>query len=266
MRGGDVRVLLHLLRGQPRRGTLGERLQAFYGPQAAHYDAFRERLLHGRAELMKRLAPAPGATLVELGAGTGRNLDFLGGALDALDRVDLVDLCPALLELARARTRGHPNVRVMEGDAVTYRPDRPVDCVYFSYSLTMIPDWEGALRNALAMLRPGGRLGVVDFYVSGAAPEPGLVRHGALTRWFWPRWFGHDGVHPDPAHLATLRGLLPDHVLTEHRAPVPYLPGLRVPYYCFVGVATPDKATSGGYAGLGQARPQPFRSTTITRP
>jgi S-adenosylmethionine-diacylgycerolhomoserine-N-methlytransferase len=232
---GDAQVLLRLLRGQPRRGNLAERLQAFYGPQAEYYDAFRERLLHGRAELMERLSPAPGDWLVELGAGTGRNLGFLGERLCSLARVDLVDLCPALLEQARKRTERLPNVRVIEGDAVSYRPDGPVDCVYFSYSLTMIPNWEAALGNALAMLKPGGRLGVVDFYVSQPVPATGLIRHGWASRQFWPRWFGHDGVHPNPAHLPALRRLLPNHVLTEHSAPLPYLPGLRVPYYCFVG-------------------------------
>jgi S-adenosylmethionine-diacylgycerolhomoserine-N-methlytransferase len=231
----DAQVLWRLVRGQPRRGTLAERLQGFYGPQAAHYDAFRERLLHGRAELMERLAPEPGAAVVELGAGTGRNLGFLGERLATLESVTLVDLCPALLEQARRRTRGLPNVRVVEADACTYRPAAPVDLVYFSYSLTMIPDWEAALRNALAMLKPGGALGVVDFYCSDVAPAPGLVRHGALTRWFWPRWFAHDGVRPTPDHLRALRGFLPDHQLSEHRAAVPYLPGLRVPYYVFVG-------------------------------
>ncbi len=80
-------------------------------------------------------------------------------------------------------------------------------------------------------------------------PAPGLVRHGALTRWFWPRWFAHDGVHPNPAHLRTLRRLLPDHRLTEHRAPVPYLPGLRVPYYVFVGSKTVATAFRPGVAG-----------------
>jgi len=38
-----------------------------------------------------------------------------------------------------------------------------------------------------------------------------------------------------PAQLNTLRQLLPNHELSEHRAPVPYLPGMRVPYYVFVG-------------------------------
>ncbi|MFY9974455.1 MAG: class I SAM-dependent methyltransferase, partial [Chromatiaceae bacterium] len=168
-----------------------------------------------------------------------------------LGQVDLVDLCPALLEQARRCTRGLANVRVVEADAVTYRPERPVDCVYLSYALTMIPDWKGALRNALGMLRPGGTLGVVDFYVSEPDPAPGLARHGPLTRWFWPRWLGHDGVHPDPAHLSTLRGLLPEHRLVEGRAPVPYLPGLRVPYYIFVGRA----------AGGSEARRRPSVAT-----
>ncbi len=231
----DAQVLLSLMRGQPRHGALAARLQAFYGPQAEHYDAFRERLLHGRAELLWQLAPRPGASVIELGAGTGRNLGFLGERLSTLESVELVDLCPALLEQARRRTRRLPNVRVVEADAVTYCPARPVDLVYFSYSLTMIPDWEGALRNALTMLKPGGTLGLVDFYVSDPTPVPGLVHHGALTRWFWPRWFAHDGVRPDPAHLRLLRRLLPAHRLTQHRAPVPYLPGLRVPYYVFVG-------------------------------
>jgi S-adenosylmethionine-diacylgycerolhomoserine-N-methlytransferase len=231
----EAQVLLRLLRGQPRRGSHAERLEAFYRPQAQHYDRFRERLLHGRAQLMERLAPSPGAHVIELGAGTGRNLEFLDERLLTLGSLELVDLCPALLEQARRRTRSLSNVRVVEADATAYRPSRLADLVYFSYSLTMIPDWSAALHNALAMLKPGGSLGVVDFYVSDPHPAPGLRRHGPMTRGFWPRWFAHDGVRPNPAHLGTLRQLIPDHELSEHLAPVPYLPGLRVPYYVFVG-------------------------------
>jgi S-adenosylmethionine-diacylgycerolhomoserine-N-methlytransferase len=231
----DARVLWALLRGQSRRGSHAERLQAFYAPQASRYDYFRERLLHGRRELIADLAPTPGARVVELGAGTGRNLDFFGDRLATFGHVDLVDLCPALLAQARTRTAAMRNVAVVEADVTDWRPDEPVDVVYFSYALTMIPDWRGAIDNAIAMLRPGGRLGVVDFYVSMAAGGPGRVRHGLPTRVFWPRWFGHDGVHLDPAHLAYLMARLPDHSLHEKRAPVPYLPGLRVPHYRFVG-------------------------------
>ena len=247
MIGSDARTLLCLLRGQRRRGALGPRLEAFYGPQAAHYDAFRERLLSGRSELLWRLSPPAGARVVELGAGTGRNLEYLRPRLATLASVTLVDLCPSLLAQARRRTAGLANVEVVEADAVSYRPSAPADLVYFSYALTMIPDWEGALHNALAMLRPGGTLGVVDFYVSGPKPPPGHQRHGPLARWFWPRWFAHDGVHPHPGHLATLRRLLPDAHVAERLAPLPYLPGLRVPYYLFIG-RKPTRNT--GLAGI----------------
>ena len=231
----DARILLRLLLGQPRRGSHAERLQAFYAPQAADYDRFRERLLHGREALLRLLDPLPGAHIVELGGGTGSNLTHFGHRLAGFGSVELVDLCPALLEQARRRTQGMANVRVIEADATTYRPDRPPDCVYFSYALTMIPDWRQAIHNAVGMLKPGGTLGVVDFYVSDPFGGPGSVRHGVFSRAFWPRWFGHDGVHPNPEHLQLLRSLLPDHQLLERLAPVPYLPGFKVPYYQFVG-------------------------------
>jgi S-adenosylmethionine-diacylgycerolhomoserine-N-methlytransferase len=101
--------------------------------------------------------------------------------------------------------------------------------------LALAADNQQTLDNALSLLRPGGLLGVVDFYVSEASPPAGATRHGAFDRFFWPRWFAHDGVRPCPDHLRRLQELLPDHVVEERRAPVPYLPGLRVPYYLFIG-------------------------------
>jgi S-adenosylmethionine-diacylgycerolhomoserine-N-methlytransferase len=216
-----------MLRGMPAGADAQTRLQAFYAPQAQAYDAFRERLLRGRAELVAGLDLPPGAHVVELGAGTGRNLEYFGPGLAALGRVDLVDLCPALLEQARRRAAALPNVRVIAADACTYRPETPVDCVIFSYSLSMIPDWRRALANAVAMLATGGVLAVVDFTVAPA--------QSALARYFWTHWFRHDGVRLNRAHVEALRACLPSHRLSEHRAPVPYLPGLRVCYYRFAG-------------------------------
>lgn len=223
----DARTLLQFARGAGGRGSHAERLQAFYGPQAAHYDAFRERLLHGREDLIRRLAPPPGATVVELGGGTGRNLEYFGTRLSSFARVEVVDLCPALLEQARRRCARWPGVAaVVEADATTYRPPQPVDCVYFSYALSMIPDWRAAVDNALAMLCPGGLLGAVDFHL---APRTGVAGS------FWRRWFGHDGVRLDPRHLPHLLELTRPVVCEQRRASVPYLPGLRVPYYVYIG-------------------------------
>jgi S-adenosylmethionine-diacylgycerolhomoserine-N-methlytransferase len=232
----DARTLVQLARGSSGHGSHAERLQTFYGPQAAHYDAFRERLLHGREDLIRRLAPPPGATVVELGGGTGRNLEYFGPRLHSFARVEVVDLCPAMLEQARRRCARWPDVAVVvEADATAYRPAQAVDCVYFSYALTMIPDWRAAVANALGMLRPGGLLGVVDFYVAPRDPPAGSARRASIARSFWPRWFRHDGVRLDPRHLPYLLEHTEPLCCEQRRGPVPYLPGLRVPYYLYVG-------------------------------
>ena len=231
---GDFAVLQRMLRGMPRTGSHASALTEFYAPQARHYDRFRERLLRGRAELISRLPLPDRAHVVELGGGTGRNAEFFGERLARIETLEIVDVCAPLLAQARERARHIPQLRVVEADATTYQPAEPVDCVYFSYALTMIPDWRAAIANALAMLKPGGVLGVVDFHVSGA-PVHGRVRHGPITRWFWPAWFRHDGVRVSALHVPELCRRVPDHELIEARAEVPYLPFGRVPYYVFVG-------------------------------
>lgn len=223
----DAPVLWRLLRGMPRHGTHQQRLEGFYASQAKHYDRFRERLLHGRNEVVSDLAkrlPETGGTLVELGCGTGRNLAFLGDRRHHLWRTWGVDLCPSLL--AQAQARGWAGIDWVAADATTWRPPQPVDGVLCAYSLTMIPDWFAAIDNAIAMLRPGGTLAVVDFQVPRAA---------RFARTFWPWWFGHDGVHPNADLLPYLCHRLPNHQIHEDVAPVPYLPGLRVPWFRFVG-------------------------------
>ncbi|OYY92883.1 MAG: SAM-dependent methyltransferase [Hydrogenophilales bacterium 28-61-23] len=225
----DARILWRLMRGQPRNGSHAERLEGFYAPQAGRYDAFRARLLHGRNDLIEALRIPSGAHVVELGCGTGSNLEALSQArpLETLASVQLVDLCPALLAIARQRAARHANIEVFEADATTWQPRQPVDFVYLSYALTMMPDWRAVLHNAWTMLAPGGRLGIVDFHLPETANR--------LGNRFWRNWFAHDGVHLSDRHLPALRALSHDTHTEERRAPVPYLPRLRAPYYLFVG-------------------------------
>lgn len=251
----DSRVLLQMLRGQSRVGSAAERLQAFYAPQASRYDDFRAKLLHGRSELVERLITPDDGVVVELGGGTGSNIDRFGGRMQRLRRYTLVDLCPALLEQARARARVYRNVELVEGDVTRFQPAEPVDCVFFSYALTMIDDWRAALDNALSMLKPGGTLGVVDFYVSASSPRLGFVRHAAWQRWLWRRWFAHDGVRLSPDHLEALTDALPDHARLEKQGALPYIRGLNVPYYLFIGRKTREGRPNAAFALQRQLMP-----------
>jgi S-adenosylmethionine-diacylgycerolhomoserine-N-methlytransferase len=62
-----------------------------------------------------------------------------------------------------------------------------------------------------------------------------MRRHAAWTRFFWPSWFGMDNVFPSPDHIPFLQSLFDTVRLDECFGRVPYLVGLRAPYYVFVG-------------------------------
>jgi len=234
----DLRILYHLTMKPIRGKDHAARMESFYSGQAEAYDDFRKRLLKGRRELWDAIDVPEQGVWIDMGGGTGANLEFFGDRIERLRKVSVVDLSRSLLDVAqrRATERGWEQVEVVEADATTYQPPgEAVDVVTFSYSLTMIPDWFAAIENALAMLRPGGLIGVVDFYVSRKHPADGLKRHGWFTRSFWPVWFANDNVFPSADHLPFLhRHFEPIHV-EEHRAKVPYLPFVRTPYYTFVG-------------------------------
>jgi len=234
----DLRTLYHLAFARPRGDDPAGRLEAFYRHQADGYDDFRRRLLHGREEMMRRLELPEGARLLDLGGGTGSNLEYLADRWDQLGSAEVVDLCPALLRVASARVarRGWDKVALVLGDASTYKPPGgPVDVITFSYSLTMIPDWFKAVDRAHELLRPGGMGGVADFYVARKWPAPGLRRHTAWQRWFWPWWFSWDNVFLSPDILPYLQSRFRTVCLEERQGRIPYLPGVKVPYYIFLG-------------------------------
>jgi S-adenosylmethionine-diacylgycerolhomoserine-N-methlytransferase len=239
---GDLRTLLHMTVLPIRGQTHGQRLESFYAQQAAGYDAFRAHLLRGREELYKSLPIPEDGIWVEMGGGTGHNLESLGPRLGALRKVYIIDLSPSLLAVARQRIadRGWANVEAVLGDATSFRPASGLaDVVTFSYSLTMIPDWFAALDQARRILRPGGYLGAVDFYLSRKYPADGQVRHGWLTRSFWPVWLALDNVYPSPDHVPYLHRAFEPVRFTETAYRMRYFPLLKVPYYQFVGRKRP---------------------------
>ena len=235
----DFRVLYHIVAKPVRGKDHAARLESFYSGQAEAYDDFRRRLLQGR-EAMYRSIPVPeGGVWVDLGGGTGANLEPIGAELHKARKVYLVDLCDSLLAVARKRceARGWKNVEAVNADATTFRPaDGPADVVTFSYSLTMIPDWFAAIDNALAMLRPGGTIGVTDFFVARKYPAEGRTRHALVHADILARLVrlgqrlliagSHSLFAAEPS--ARVR-------VEEKRAKVPYIPLIRVPYYTFVG-------------------------------
>ena len=235
----DARILFHMLTAKASVGAdHQERLEAFYRGQRDAYDDFRRRLLHGRERMMQALPlPEHEGSLMDMGGGTGSNLEALGSRINSLNRVEIVDLCQSLLEVARERVKSNSwsNVTAICADAIKYQPEVAPDAITFSYSLTMIPDWYAAIDHAYKILKPGGVIGIVDFYVARKWPDKGRKKHSGFTRGFWPAWFSYDNVFLSPDHLPYLSRKFHPITVEEWRGSVPYMPGLRVPYDIFIG-------------------------------
>jgi S-adenosylmethionine-diacylgycerolhomoserine-N-methlytransferase len=75
----------------------------------------------------------------------------------------------------------------------------------------------------------------VDFYVSRKWPAEGRRKHAGPTRAFWPSWFAYDNVFPSPDHLPYLSYRFTPVAVEERAGRNPYLLGIKVPYYLFVG-------------------------------
>jgi ubiquinone/menaquinone biosynthesis C-methylase UbiE len=105
-----------------------------------------------------------GATVVDLGAGTGQ---FTVAVAPVVERVVAVDVSSVMLEALRAKiaAEGLTNVEVVEAGFLTYEhTGAPADLVYSRYALHHLPDfWKVvALERMAAMLRPGGMLRLLD--------------------------------------------------------------------------------------------------------
>lgn len=84
-------------------------------------------------------------------------------------RVIGADFCAPML--AEARKRGLNDLLVADGLSLPF-PDGAVDVVTIGYGLRNMADWAGAVREFSRVLRPGGRLIVLDF----SLPERPLLR------------------------------------------------------------------------------------------
>jgi S-adenosylmethionine-diacylgycerolhomoserine-N-methlytransferase len=236
--GKDLKTIWHLLTPNPGK-THQSRLEHFYQKQASHYDQFRQRLLPGRADLFCQLNHhQPHGVWLDVGAGTGSSLDFLSDAqIGKYSQVQLLDLSPTLLKLAQDKIerRQLSNVFCLLADIHELEAQQEFDLITLSYALTMMPVWPLVLEKVSQLLKIGGHIGVVDFYVSAKYPSFELQKHSAWQRHFWPMWFSYDNVHLSPDHLPYLCSHFEVVDLVENTTQLPYIPLSRVPYYWLVG-------------------------------
>lgn len=154
-----------------RRARLGLPTLPRYGPLARFYDTLSfERPVYrvGRLAGIEMLQLRPGSRVLDVGCGTGLNFAPLIDRIGPRGRIVGVDASAVMLRQAKRRvaTSGWRNVELRRGDAgdlaAVLRADEAFDAVLFTYSLSIIRDWQDAWRSAVGGTRPGGRVVVVD--------------------------------------------------------------------------------------------------------
>lgn len=163
------------------------RMNRMYRRQRHIYNASRRYYLLGRDRLMVGLRPEAGASVLEIGCGTGRNL-VLAARLHPNARFFGIDVSTEMLTsaISAISRRGLADrVRVAHGDGTAFNPEslfgvQAFDHVLISYSLSMIPDWRRVLQAAASHLKPSGRLHIVDFGDQERLP---VIARALLRRW-----------------------------------------------------------------------------------
>jgi ubiquinone/menaquinone biosynthesis C-methylase UbiE/DNA-binding transcriptional ArsR family regulator len=180
-RGGAAELARELItRLEPEDATLArdrERLasvraqrnavaQAYFRRHAAQWDRIRK--LHVADEAVEEaitaaLADVPIHALLDLGTGTGRMLELFG---PSVARGLGLDLSLDMLALARTRLdrAGLKHCSVRQGDIYDLAlPKDAFDVVVIHQVLHFLDDGARAITEAARVLRPSGRLLVVDF-------------------------------------------------------------------------------------------------------
>jgi S-adenosylmethionine-diacylgycerolhomoserine-N-methlytransferase len=132
-------------------------MDGIYRRQRYIYDFTRKYYLFGRDSLIRELDLAAGESVVEIGCGTARNLIVIARRYPGV-RLFGLDASHEMLKTARAsvaRAGLEDRIVLAHGYAESLSPalfgrQQPFDHAIFPYSLSMIPQWEQALKSAAA--------------------------------------------------------------------------------------------------------------------
>jgi ubiquinone/menaquinone biosynthesis C-methylase UbiE len=160
------------------------------------YGRFGDSLEGGRIGAVRRelVVQATGVVL-DLGAGAGANLPLLS---DAVDTVHAVEPDPYMIRYLRRRLPENAVVHQARGEALPL-DDGSIDTVLTTLTLCTVQDMPQVLAEIRRVLRPGGRVLVLEHVL---ASRPRQARLQRLFKGPW-RWAGA-GCNPDRDTAAAL--------------------------------------------------------------
>ncbi len=176
------------------------------------------------------VVPGAAGTVVELGFGTGTNLEFYD--VDRVDEVLAIDPASGARNRAAARISDWPRpVRwvALDGEHLPLE-DASIDTVVAAFTLCTIPDVASALAEARRVLKPGGQLRYLEH---GLHDDPRVAARQRLIEPVWKRLAGGCHLTRSPDELVRAAGF--DLIESERHS----MPGPRISTALYEGVAVP---------------------------
>jgi phosphatidylethanolamine/phosphatidyl-N-methylethanolamine N-methyltransferase len=141
-------------------------VEGVYDKLAKVYDITFGPTLHpGRLQAIERMDIQPGERVLEVGVGTGINLSLYPKHCSVVG----IDFSGSMLEIARDRAarKDIRNVRLLQMDAADLKfTDDSFDIVYAPYLISVVPDPVKVAREMRRVCRPGGRIILLNHFLS----------------------------------------------------------------------------------------------------
>lgn len=146
---------------------------------AAKYDVMNDLMSFGIHRIWKRFTidcsgVCRGQRVLDLAGGTGDLAAKFSRMVGEQGQVVLADINDSMLKMGREKLRdrgivGNINYVQANAEALPF-PDNYFDCITISFGLRNVTDKDKALRSMFRVLKPGGRLLVLEFSKPLLAP------------------------------------------------------------------------------------------------
>ncbi|MBA6413934.1 bifunctional demethylmenaquinone methyltransferase/2-methoxy-6-polyprenyl-1,4-benzoquinol methylase UbiE [Parahaliea sp. F7430] len=139
---------------------------------AARYDVMNDLMSGGIHRIWKRFTielsgVRKGHSVLDIAGGTGDLAARFSRIVGSEGRVVLADINESMLHVGRDKLIDHGhhgNIEFVQADAQYLPfPDDSFDCITIAFGLRNVTDKDRALRSMLRVLKPGGRLLVLEF-------------------------------------------------------------------------------------------------------